>query len=461
MISIDTTKGAKIKMQLNSLINYRMKTLALGMLAVVFAFAMQMALAPEAHATTYNVNTISNPTGCGFLEALAEVAGSPVPGASCAASDGNDTINIAPGSYTLAAAPDQVAISGNLTIDGGNATQTTINGNGFAGFTLAGEGNYAIKNLTLTNFTSTTSGQTMVLYAGSGSLTADKLIVNGNNCTATDPETGAGSPVCALLAKVTPGDATVTISNSSFFDNDAIFLIANSISDQDFGAPGNSTLNVFNNTIYNNRASILATVNNFEGVTATTNFYNNTVFDNTLNINAGATILVNVSSLPTYSAVVNLRNNIVGQTKGTGEFVNCFTGAEGIISSQGGNVVDDSTCDAFLTGSNDKKSTNPQLGSFVQNNNTWVLPLLANSPALENAVSGTPATPTVDQRGVARPQGSASDSGAYEYVYPTPGLPSTGGILASTGFDMRLLSVIAGLLVFAGIGAAGYSLRKR
>jgi len=448
-------------MQLNSLINNRLKAIALGLLAVVFTLALQVIMAPEAHATTYNVNALSTPTGCGFLEALAEVAGSPVPGSTCAASDGNDTINIASGTYTLTAIPDSVAVSGNLTIDGGNATQTIINGGGFGGFTLGGSGNYTLKNVTLTNFTSNTTGQTMLLYVGSGSLTADRLIATGNNCTAIDPDTGAGAPVCSLLAKVTPGDATMTISNSAFYDNDAIFLIGNSISDQDFGAPGNSNLNVFNNTIYNNRASILATQNTYSGdITATTNFYNNTVYNNTVNANAPAALAINISPFPSYSAVVNLRNNIFGQITGY-DTSNCIAGDSGTISSQGGNIFDDSSCNAFMTSTNDKTSTDPLLGSFTSTNNTWVLPLLANSPAINNGVAGTPSTPTTDQRVVARPQGAAADSGAYEYVFPTPTPSNNGASLASTGFDMKIPLVIAGLLVTAGIVAAGYSLKRR
>lgn len=93
--------------------------------------------------------------------------------------------------------------------------------------------------------------------------------------------------------------------------------------------------------------------------------------------------------------------------------------------------------------------------------NTFVLPLQAGSPALENAVAGTPATPSIDQRGVARPQAALADSGSYEYVYPTPDSGGNGGTLAGTGWDAKTPALVAGLLVLGGILATGYAVKRR
>jgi hypothetical protein len=89
------------------------------------------------------------------------------------------------------------------------------------------------------------------------------------------------------------------------------------------------------------------------------------------------------------------------------------------------------------------------------------MPLQAGSPALENAVAGTPATPSIDQRGVARPQAALADSGSYEYVYPTPDSGGGGGSLAGTGWDAKTPALIAGILVLSGILATGYALKRR
>ena len=254
----------------------------------------------------------------------------------------------------------------------------------------------------------------------------------------------------------------MTLSNSSFYDNDAIFLVANSLSDQGFGAPGNSTLNVYNNTFYNNTGSIIATINTYEGSVATTNFYNNTVFKNTPYYFSPMLINVNYGQpVPTYNAVINMRNNIFDQTLGEGSVTCLAPGDNASLASQGGNLVGDDTCTPYFTATNDKNSTSAQLGAFVLNNNTWVLPLLAGSPALENAVAGTPTTPSIDQRGVARPQAALADSGAYEYVYPNPDSGGSGGSLAGTGWDAKTPALVAGILVLSGILATGYALKRR
>ena len=67
-----------------------------------------------------------------------------------------------------------------------------------------------------------------------------------------------------------------------------------------------------------------------------------------------------------------------------------------------------------------KQNTNPLIGPLADNGGpTDTMALLAGSPAIDAGTNtGCPAT---DQRGVARPQGSACDIGAYELVQtPTP-----------------------------------------
>ncbi len=84
----------------------------------------------------------------------------------------------------------------------------------------------------------------------------------------------------------------------------------------------------------------------------------------------------------------------------------------GTLLSLGHNLADDGT--GNLTAAGDLPNTNAFLGSLqvVAGTNLSVYPLLPGSPALDAgvAVSGV----TADQRGVARPQGSAPDIGAFE-----------------------------------------------
>ena len=151
-----------------------------------------------------------------------------------------------------------------------------------------------------------------------------------------------------------------------------------------------------------------------------------------------------------------------GNTNLAGEDANCgsYVGENGILTSDGGNISDDATCNAIFTSSNDKNSTDPLLAAYQQVGSTFVMPLQAGSPALENAVAGAPATPAVDQRGVTRPQSAIADSGAYEYVAPVPTPTPSSGTLAPTGWDTRLPVLLATLFVLAGLTGVGYALKK-
>jgi hypothetical protein len=123
-------------------------------------------------------------------------------------------------------------------------------------------------------------------------------------------------------------------------------------------------------------------------------------------------VVSNRSELGSVAAVggtpLTLRNNIFADNRDATGLQNC-TSAGG-LTSLGGNVSDDATCGA---GGSDKPNVNPLLGPLEPHGGTTpVYSLLAGSPAID-ARSDCPA---VDQRGVARPQGSACDSGPYEFV---------------------------------------------
>jgi hypothetical protein len=425
---------------------------ALGLMSLVVA--TQLTFAPKAEATTYNVTPSS---ACTLEDALASAA-TDAPVGSCDAGDADDTINVGAGTYTLTADLGTLVTAGNISIIGENATNTIIDGAGFAGITVAASGNYLIENLTFQNFVGDGDGNSIIIN-GAGNVTANKLIVKDNTCTDV-------SPVCALAATYGPADITTTISNSVFYNNTAFVLIGNVRVPGEVAA-GNPTINIFNNTIYDNTAAILAVSNSVEEPgQAVANFYNNTVVQNKpyseftdfmFNINIGAEPAY-------YDASIKMRNNIFYNNLSFADApYNCgnLVGENGTLTSDGGNISNDTTCNALFTSTNDKNATDPLLGAYQQVGSTFVMPLQAGSPALENAVAGTPATPSIDQRGVARPQEALADSGAYEYVYPTPDSGGGGGSLAGTGWDAKTPALVAGILVLSGILAAGYALKRR
>ena len=94
--------------------------------------------------------------------------------------------------------------------------------------------------------------------------------------------------------------------------------------------------------------------------------------------------------------------------------VNCFF----VVISLGHNLDSDGTCGLGVAG--DISGSNPLLGLLADNGGpTFTHALLPGSPAID--AGDDSAAPATDQRGVARPQGAASDIGAYESSFtPAP-----------------------------------------
>lgn len=113
------------------------------------------------------------------------------------------------------------------------------------------------------------------------------------------------------------------------------------------------------------------------------------------------------------SATLAVKNTIVAGNTGPMGPSNC--GAVAMLTSDH-NLSGDASC--MFTDPGSKQNANPQLGALQNNGGqTDTMALLAGSPAIDAGTNeGCPAT---DQRGVARPQGSACDIGAFELV-PTP-----------------------------------------
>lgn len=121
---------------------------------------------------------------------------------------------------------------------------------------------------------------------------------------------------------------------------------------------------------------------------------------------------------------LTVRNSIFADNRGAAGLFNCVSA--GPLVSLGGNVSDDGTCGA---GGADKPNVNPGLGTLeLHGGSTSVYSLLAGSPAIDFASQ----CPAVDQRGVARPQGAACDSGPYELVPISLPLP-TGQVVMRLG----------------------------
>jgi hypothetical protein len=111
------------------------------------------------------------------------------------------------------------------------------------------------------------------------------------------------------------------------------------------------------------------------------------------------------------AGTVVLRNTVVAHNASTVVSSENCGGLD--PTSNGHNLENLDTCGLGATG--DITNTDPLLGSLIEENETWVHPLLDDSPAIDEGLC-LPGVTTVDQRGVARPQGSACDIGAYEFA---------------------------------------------
>ncbi|NJL06488.1 MAG: CSLREA domain-containing protein [Chloroflexaceae bacterium] len=101
------------------------------------------------------------------------------------------------------------------------------------------------------------------------------------------------------------------------------------------------------------------------------------------------------------------------------------------VTSLGGNLERGASCAFAEQGQErDQSEVDPQLGALQDNGgNTLTHALQAGSPAIDAGISADELCAATDQRGVIRPQGSACDSGAYEFEgdssTPTPTLTPT------------------------------------
>jgi len=115
------------------------------------------------------------------------------------------------------------------------------------------------------------------------------------------------------------------------------------------------------------------------------------------------------------------RNTIIGDNQ---DFDSQAPDCSGTLTSQGYNLLEDTTGCTFAPTTGDITGWDPNLGALGDNGGpTWTHALAAQSPAIEqidDGTSGCQACVSVDQRGYLRACGAgyggfSCDIGAYEY----------------------------------------------
>lgn len=351
-----------------------LKALPFGLALVVLLLA-----AATASAQTYTVTRTDDPIpgtcepgDCSLREALT---------ASNSSGAVNDVVALpASGSPYLQQYENlPFTITDETEVRGAGANQTVVRGDGESTIFSIGTGIKAtIAGLTITNGTSA--------IQSNSELAVRDVSIEGNEWNGGTPGIITNGPLTVESSflgfnrsvNVTPGaifsNAPVTIVNST---------IAHNSSTEGPGAIGaNSSVSVVNSAVVSNRS--------------------------------GTAPAAAVGGTP-----LSVRNSVFADNRDATGLLSCASA--GPLTSFGGNVSDDASCG---TGATDKPNVNPLLGSLaLHGGTTQVYDLLAGSPAIDAASQ----CPAVDQRGVARPQGAACDSGPYELVPPPrPPLPPVG-----------------------------------
>ena len=291
-------------------------------------------------------------------------------------------------SRVLRANAESTVLEG-LTVSGGAATEVL-------GEELAGDGGgiligtaadgATLRNVTVTGNTAMLNGGGVAAPPESGSTTGKELVVEGSTISGNKV---AGGAVEAL--------------------GGGIYVLGQ--------------LTMTNSTVAGNSAESMAGLQEGGGVmvgpapteaaSTTTAILNSTIAGNTVGtggIGAGLTI-DNPGGMTEQTST--LTNTIIAGNKAGETEADC--GPLTITSKN--DLSGDGSC--MFGDSGSKTATDPKLGPLADNGGeTDTLALLAGSPAIDaGTAEGCPA---IDQRGVARPTGTACDIGAYEYQPPAP-----------------------------------------
>jgi hypothetical protein len=307
-----------------------------------------------------------------------------------------DTIIVPAGDYMLTGGELTVDVS--VTIEGAGARATRI----FmapefpdrvfdVGSVTATIQHLTMEGGTATDFTGFFGGN---LRNSGGTVTLDHVRVTGGSAWS-----GGG---------VSNTGGTMLIEHSLIDDNEALDGGGDSGGVQNHADAGQTgTLTVRDSTIASNRSKLGGGIWAWGGGAITTRLEYVTVIGNQAGDRGVGGIGNGVTDGFTVRASVLAGNTDVNGVSNCGG---------NLPASEGANVVATAECGFAAAGD---VVADPQLGAF----DGAVYPLAAASPAVDRAgnCAGT------DQRGMARPQGAACDSGAYEYAAPAPpsGQPQT------------------------------------
>ncbi|MBK5218651.1 MAG: hypothetical protein JJE35_02515 [Thermoleophilia bacterium] len=329
--------------------------------------------------------------------------------------DEEDRIEVPAGNYGLSSGNELILNGGGtVAIHGAGARTTVIDGLG-GGRVLKLEGSdVGIEGVTIAGGL---AGMEVAEFAGDG---GGILISNSDKLSLSQVTVAGNSAILnggGIAAPPESGNATaVTIANSTISGNKVTGGVLEGMGG---GVYALGDLTILNSTITGNRVEnpglnmgggVLVGLDPANTAGSKAVLLNTTIAGNSVasgGVGGGFTIDNPTAGVATAFTVTNtiVAGNLAGGTASDCGTVVTVTSAN--------NISGDASC--MFTDPASKQNTNPLLGGLADNGGpTNTMALQPGSPAIDAGTNtGCPAT---DQRGVARPQGSACDIGAYELL---------------------------------------------
>lgn len=406
----------------------------LGGCLFVFCFGLTVSAATFTVSKTADTNDGTCDADCSLREAI---------GAANAAA-GDDIIAFgsiftSAQTITLSAGEMVIANNGSLTINGTGADLLTIDGNNTGRILTNGVSAVTIINgATFTRGTgagAADTGRAGAIYNFGGNLTINNSIITGNSAAnGGGLNNSSGNTIPGVLTinnsivsnNTATGSgggmqnfstSTVTITNSTFMGNTSNGTTGGG------GGQFNGGVRITNSTFANNRAPSGAGGGLQSNGTLGTILTNVTVSGNTSATNGGGI------HRGTTNTNFFIRNSIVANNTGVATSPD-VTNSAGGLNSSGNNIIGTTGTSTGWIGS-DLLGVNPMLGALAANGGFGMTFLpMSGSPAIDGgqncvldltcSANNPPFAVTTDQRGVARPAGTAVDIGAVEVAATAP-----------------------------------------
>jgi len=331
--------------------------------AVGVAIALLVCLPAAAAADTYTVTRTDDPAPGGCLPADCSLREAIE--AANATTSVDDLILVPASATPYAVEASRLDIEDQTEVRGAGANQTVLQSDGQSVVIEAGVLGVVLDGLTITGGEGgiqNNGGLTLIRSsvenntsssAGGGIQSNGPLTIESSFIGLNRSGGGAGGGIQA--------NASLTIVNSSIVGN---------LSESEGGIHGNESVTIISSAVVGNRSSA-----------------------------SGA----GVTGIP-----LSVKDSVFADNRNTVALLNCASLTN--VESLGGNVEDAASC---ANGGGDRPNVNPLLGGLgLHGGTTPLYELLPGSPAIDFAAT----CPPLDQRGLARPQGTACDSGPYETV---------------------------------------------